>query len=85
MSCLMYLVNLILIERLLNMKSAIFYIKYFAKKHNKIIERQATLNDDCFEGVHKTFGYPYKKYFDMEADGIRCASKKWEINNVRTL
>ena len=23
--------------------------------------------------------------FDMEADGIRCASKKWEINKVRTL
>ena len=43
----------------------IFYIKYFAKKHGKIIERQ--------------------KYFDMEKDGIRCASKKWEINNVRTL
>ena len=63
----------------------IFYIKYFAKKHNKIIERQATLNDDCFEGVHKVFGYPYKKYFDMEKEGIRCASKKWEINNVRTL
>ena len=63
----------------------IFYIKYFAGKHNKIIERQATLNDDCYEGVHKVFGYPYKKYFDMEKDGIRCASKKWEINNVRTL
>ena len=63
----------------------IFYIKYFSKKDNKIIERQATLNDDCFESVHKVFGYPYKKYFDMEKDGIRCASKKWEINNVRTL
>jgi len=31
------------------------------------------------------FGYPYKKYFDMEKDGIRCASKKWKINKVRTL
>jgi len=72
-------------EMVLMLDKGIFYIKYFAKKHNKIIERQATLNDDCYEGVHKTFGYPYKKYFDMEKDGIRCASKKWEINNVRTL
>ena len=47
-------------------KQDIFYIKYFAKKHDKVIERQATLNDDCYEGVHKTFGYPYKKYFDMD-------------------
>jgi len=69
----------------LMLDKGIFYIKYFSKKDNKIIERQATLNDDCFEGVHKVFGYPYKKYFDMEKDGIRCASKKWEINNVRTL
>ena len=69
----------------LMLDKGIFYIKYFSKKDNKIIERQATLNDDCFEGVHKVFGYPYKKYFDMEKEGIRCASKKWEINNVRTL
>ena len=67
------------------LNKGIFYIKYFSKKDNKIIERQATLNDDCFESVHKVFGYPYKNYFDMEKDGIRCASKKWEINNVRTL
>jgi len=72
-------------EMVLMLDKGIFYIKYFAKKHDKVIERQATLTDECFEGVHKTFGYPYKKYFDMEADGIRCASKKWEINNVRTL
>jgi len=69
----------------LMLDKGIFYIKYFSKKDNKVIERQATLNDDCFESVHKVFGYPYKKYFDMEKDGIRCASKKWEINKVRTL
>jgi hypothetical protein len=72
-------------EMVLMLDKGIFYIKYFSKKDNKIIERQATLNDDCFESVHKVFGYPYKKYFDMEKDGIRCASKKWEINRVRTL
>ena len=27
-------------------KQDIFYIKYFAKKHDKVIERQATLNDE---------------------------------------
>ena len=77
--------NLIQLLRYQMLNKGIFYIKYFSKKDNKIIERQATLNDDCFESVHKVFGYPYKKYFDMEKDGIRCASKKWEINNVRTL
>jgi len=73
----------------------IFYIKYFAEKHGKTIERKATLNEDCFEGVHKTFGYVYKKYVDLDQTEllgnykgkprIRCASKKWEINKVRTL
>ena len=77
--------NLIQLLRYQMLNKGIFYIKYFSKKDNKVIERQATLNDDCFESVHKVFGYPYKKYFDMEKDGIRCASKKWEINNVRTL
>ena len=27
----------------------------------------------------KKHGYPYIKYFDVDADGIRCASKSWEI------
>ena len=39
----------------------IFYIKYYAKKHGKTIERKATLNEDCYEGIHKIHGYPYKK------------------------
>ena len=74
----------------------IFYIKYYADKHKGIIERKATLNEDCFEGVHKTKGYAYKKYVDLDQteqlgidkDGkpqIRCASKSWEINPTRTI
>ena len=31
-------------------KEAIFYIKYYAKKHDCIIERKATLDENCFEG-----------------------------------
>ena len=77
-------------------KEAIFYIKYYAQKHDCIIERKATLNEDCFEGVHKTKGYAYKKYVDLDQteqlgndkEGkpqIRCASKSWEINPTRTI
>ena len=28
-------------------------------------------------------GYPYIRYFDVDANGIRCASKSWEILEVR--
>ena len=44
--------------------NAIFYIKYYAKKHGEIIERKATLDDNgCGEFKHKKYGYPYFKYF----------------------
>ena len=74
-------------------KDAIFYIKYYAKKHDMVIERKATLDDECFEGVHKIHGYPYKKYVDVNATEevnngkpqYRTASKKWEINEQPTI
>ena len=80
-------------EKEMKTDTAIFYIKYYAKKHDCIIERKATLDDECFEGVHKKFGYPYKKYIDIQATEevdngqpqYRTASKKWEINNQPTL
>jgi hypothetical protein len=80
-------------ESKMKTETAIFYIKYYAKKHDCIIERKATLNEECFEGVHKKFGYPYKKYIDIQATEevdngqpqYRTASKKWEINNQPTL
>ena len=75
------------------LKQSIFYIKYYAKKHGMIIERKATLDNECFEGVHKKFGYPYKKYVDLNATEevnngkpqYRTASVKWTINNEPTL
>jgi len=74
-------------------KSAIFYIKYYAEKHDMVIERKATLDENCFEGHHKKFGYPYKKYIDVWATEevnngkpqYRTASRKWEINQTQTL
>ena len=80
-------------EKEMKTDTAIFYIKYYAKKHDCIIERKATLDDECFEGVHKKFGYPYKKYVDIQASEevdngqtqYRTASIKWEINEQPTL
>ena len=77
----------------MKLNNAIFYIKYYAKKHDCIIERKATLDEECYEGNHKKFGYPYKVYVDIEATKeidngktqYRCASKKWEINDQPTL
>ena len=77
----------------MQINKAIFYIKYFAKKHDCEIERKATLDEDCFEGKHKKFGYPYKVYVDVEATEernngkpqYRTASKKWEINDHQTI
>ena len=37
----------------MELNKAIFYIKYYAKKHDCIIERKAQLDDKCFEGHHK--------------------------------
>ena len=75
------------------LKQSIFYIKYYAKKHGMIIQRKATLDDECFEGVHKKFGYPYKKYVDINATEeidngkpqYRTASVKWTISKEPTL
>ena len=79
------------------LKQSIFYIKYYATKHDCIIERKATLDDNnCGEHKHKKFGYPYFRYVDVNATeefGLdekgnpqyRVASKQWEINNEPTL
>ena len=75
------------------LKQSIFYIKYYATKHKCIIERKATLDDECFEGVHKKHGYAYKRYVDLDAmeeidngkTQYRTACVKWTINNERTL
>ena len=78
---------------LMTINKAIFYIKYYAEKHGEVIERKATLDDECYEGTHKKHGYPYKIYVDVNAteernngkNQYRCASKTWEINEEPTI
>ena len=60
-----------------------FTIKYYADKHNKTITRRAKFTEECEFGTHKVHGFPYFKYFDVDANGIRCASKSWEISEVK--
>ena len=60
-----------------------FTIRYYADKHQKTITRSAKWTKDCFYGTHKKHGYPYIRYFDVDANGIRCAAKSWEILEVR--
>ena len=77
----------------MTINKAIFYIKYYADKHKCTIERKAILDEDCYEGIHKTKGHPYKIYVDVDAteeknngkNQYRCASYKWEINEKRTI
>ena len=61
-----------------------FTIKYYADKHSKTITRRGKWTEDCLVSFHKVKKYPYIKYFDVDANGIRCASKSWEISEVRT-
>ena len=77
----------------MTINKAIFYIKYYADKHGEVIERKATLDDECYEGTHKKHGYPYKIYVDVNAteernngkNQYRCASKTWEMNEEPTI
>ena len=59
-----------------------FTIQYYADKHSKTITRRGQWTKDCYESNHKVKKYPYIKYFDVDANGIRCASKSWEISEV---
>ena len=59
-----------------------FTIQYYAKKHNKTITRRGLWTEECEYSNHKVHGFPYFKYFDVDADGIRCASKSWKISEV---
>ena len=80
-------------KEIMSIDKSIFYIKYYAKKHECIIERKATLNEECFEGNHKKHGYPYKVYVDVQATEerdngqpqYRTATKVWEINEQPTM
>ena len=72
-------------------KDAIFYIKYYAKKHECIIERKATL-DETAKGEYITKkGHPCFNYLDIWATEkfgspqYRNASVKWEFSDTSTL
>ena len=59
-----------------------FTIQYYAKKHDKTITRRGEGIAGGEYGNHKVYGFPYFKYFDVDANGIRCASKSWKISEV---
>ena len=59
-----------------------FTIKYYADKHSKTITRRGQWTAECEYSNHKVHGFPYFRYFDVDANGIRWASKSWEISEV---
>ena len=57
-----------------------FTIKYSADKHSKTITRRGQFTAECEYGNHKVHNFPYFRYFDVDANGIRCAAKSWKIS-----
>ena len=51
----------------------------YTKQNGESVTRKGKWTEDCLVGTHKVHNYPYIKYFDVDANGIRCASKSWEI------
>ena len=60
-----------------------FTIKYYADKHQKTITRRGQFTKECEYGNHIVFCFIYFRQFDIDANGIRCASKSWEISEVK--
>ena len=59
-----------------------FTIKYYADKHSKTIIRRGKWDSQCKTWNSKK-GIPCMTYFDVDANGIRCASKSWKISEVK--
>ena len=59
-----------------------FTIQYYAKKHNKTITRRGQFTEECEYGNHKVHGYPYFRYFDVDANGYRTATGQYEVLNA---
>ena len=55
-----------------------FRVRYYAKKHEKTITRKAQWNEKCKEEISKK-GIPYMIYFDVDADGYRTATGRYEV------
>ena len=49
-----------------------------------IIERKATLDNECYEGVHKKHGYAYKVYVDINATEEKDNGKKRQADLADT-
>jgi len=58
-----------------------FVIRYFAKKHNKFIAREAEWTADCREWVSKK-GVKCCCYFDIFAKAPRTATGNYKISWV---
>ena len=56
-----------------------FTIKYYADKHSKTITRRGQFTKECEYGNHKVHGFPYFKYFDVDANGYRTAAGQYEV------
>ena len=55
-----------------------FTIQYYAKKHDKTITRQAKWDNQCKTWNSKK-GIPCMTYFDVDADGYRTATGRYEV------
>ena len=56
-----------------------FTIQYYADKHSKTIKRRAKFTKECEFGTHKVNGFPYFRYFDVDANGYRTATGQYEV------
>ena len=55
-----------------------FRVRYYAKKHDKIITRRAKWDGQCKTWNSKK-GIPCMTYFDVDADGYRTATGRYEV------
>ena len=55
-----------------------FRVRYYAKKHEKIITRKAQWKEKCTEEISNK-GIPYMIYFDVDADDYRTATGRYEV------
>ena len=53
-------------------------MRYYAKKHEKTITRKAQWDNQCKTWNSKK-GIPCMTYFDVDADGYRTATGKYEV------
>ena len=55
-----------------------FRVRYYAKKHEKTITRKSQWDNQCKTWNSKK-GIPCMTYFDVDADGYRTATGRYEV------